>query len=217
MSWFYKTPEGAQQGPYPAGDMRAWFEGGYLPPDLPISQNPQQGYFPLRDWFPNIDRAFLPNAAGNPGRNQPAAKKQAAAPATQRQPQPQPQPVQQVIDPNELRWFFLDTTGNVQGPFSNIQMSDWFKEGFFEPNLQIYDASKDVAQFGWKMLKEYFPNKKAAFTEGMEAQQVGGFNGAPMEEEVPERFRFPAWLPAPPPYRGVPKVYPSEKQPGGGY
>eukprot|EP01132_Coremiostelium_polycephalum_P001919 gene1919-2354_t len=34
-------------------------------------------------------------------------------------------------------WFYLDPQGTTQGPFSNADMDNWNKAGYFNPNLQI--------------------------------------------------------------------------------
>eukprot|EP00924_Labyrinthula_sp_SR-Ha-C_P000699 augustus_masked-scaffold_7-processed-gene-1.56-mRNA-1 protein AED:0.39 eAED:0.41 QI:0/0/0/0.33/1/1/3/0/835 len=118
---------------------------------------------------------------------------------------------QQVDEMAVEKWFFLDRSRNVQGPFSGYQMLQWLNDGYFEKNLQIYDASKPEESFGWKSLQEYFPNMGEAFTPGYEnAPPVSsGFSGGGQPGE--DRFDFPRNLPVPPPYRGVRKVYPSEK------
>ncbi|KAJ1674536.1 kinesin-like protein, partial [Spiromyces aspiralis] len=35
------------------------------------------------------------------------------------------------------QWWYRDTFGNVQGPFSTNNMQEWFKNGFFPPDLEV--------------------------------------------------------------------------------
>lgn len=48
-------------------------------------------------------------------------------------------PAQQrtMVMPDRMRWIYRDPQGNVQGPWTGLEMHDWFKAGFFSPDLQI--------------------------------------------------------------------------------
>mmetsp|Transcript_8066 Transcript_8066/g.9258 ORF Transcript_8066/g.9258 Transcript_8066/m.9258 type:complete len:209 (+) Transcript_8066:310-936(+) len=190
VDWYFRDMENKIQGPYSTADMHNWYVAGYLKSDLLISQNPQNGFNPLRDWFPNLQLAFTPGAEGAPGRH--------ASP-----------------DANQLKWYFLDRSRNPQGPFTTDHMRQWFEQGYFEPTLQIYDSSKpeNAPDGGWKVLREYFPNVQNAFLPNSPAAETPGLtrqasNGSASNAS---RFTFPDWLPVPPPYKGVKKIYPSEK------
>lgn len=39
--------------------------------------------------------------------------------------------------PDRMRWIYRDPQGNTQGPWTGLEMHDWFKAGFFSPDLQI--------------------------------------------------------------------------------
>lgn len=39
--------------------------------------------------------------------------------------------------PDRMRWIYRDPQGNIQGPWTGLEMHDWFKAGFFSPDLQI--------------------------------------------------------------------------------
>lgn len=184
--WYYQT-DGTSHGPFSNEDMLSWYHQGYLQGDLPLTTDPKSGFYPLIDWFPQESNAFQPGAMANPIRSR-GVNTQI-----------------QAVNPEEQVWYFLDTVNEVQGPFSSIQMSDWHRDGFFEPILQIYDSSRNPEEWGWKPLQEYFPELSKAFNIAGQAEPEQ------IKEEVPERFRFPDWLPQPPPYKGVPKVYPSER------
>ncbi|KAE8139962.1 hypothetical protein BDV38DRAFT_240680 [Aspergillus pseudotamarii] len=48
-------------------------------------------------------------------------------------------PAQQrtMVMPDRMRWIYRDPQGNIQGPWTGLEMHDWFKAGFFSPDLQI--------------------------------------------------------------------------------
>lgn len=43
----------------------------------------------------------------------------------------------QMVMPDRMRWIYRDPQGNTQGPFSGLEMHDWFKAGFFTAELQV--------------------------------------------------------------------------------
>lgn len=43
----------------------------------------------------------------------------------------------QMVMPDRMRWVYRDPRGNVQGPWSGLEMHDWFKAGFFTAELQV--------------------------------------------------------------------------------
>jgi PERQ amino acid-rich with GYF domain-containing protein len=36
-----------------------------------------------------------------------------------------------------MRWVYLDPQGTMQGPFSGLEMNDWYKANFFTPDLRV--------------------------------------------------------------------------------
>lgn len=42
-----------------------------------------------------------------------------------------------MVMPDKLKWQYRDPTGQNQGPFSGLEMHDWYKAGFFQPNLLV--------------------------------------------------------------------------------
>jgi PERQ amino acid-rich with GYF domain-containing protein len=59
-------------------------------------------------------------SAGNPGSN--------TMPAAQQRT---------MVMPDRMRWIYRDPQGNIQGPWSGLEMHDWFKAGFFTAELQV--------------------------------------------------------------------------------
>jgi len=43
----------------------------------------------------------------------------------------------QMVMPDRMRWIYRDPQGNTQGPWSGLEMHDWFKAGFFTAELQV--------------------------------------------------------------------------------
>jgi PERQ amino acid-rich with GYF domain-containing protein len=43
----------------------------------------------------------------------------------------------QMVMPDRMRWIYRDPQGNLQGPWSGLEMHDWFKAGFFTAELQV--------------------------------------------------------------------------------
>jgi len=67
-------------------------------------------------------------------------------PSPSMQPQPigssasnQPPTAQQktMVMPDRMRWIYRDPQGNTQGPWSGLEMHDWYKAGFFSPELLV--------------------------------------------------------------------------------
>lgn len=42
-----------------------------------------------------------------------------------------------MVMPDRMRWIYQDPQGNVQGPWSGLEMHDWFKAGFFTAELLV--------------------------------------------------------------------------------
>jgi PERQ amino acid-rich with GYF domain-containing protein len=48
-----------------------------------------------------------------------------------------PMQQRQMVMPDRMRWIYRDPQGNTQGPWSGLEMHDWYKAGFFSPELQV--------------------------------------------------------------------------------
>ena len=42
-----------------------------------------------------------------------------------------------MVMPDRMRWVYLDPQGHVQGPWSGLEMHDWYKASFFTPDLSV--------------------------------------------------------------------------------
>lgn len=85
-------------------------------------------------------QAGFSNAIGAPGMGA-FAPSQASGPAQTRTPDNDSQlPASQIktmVMPDRMRWIYRDPQGNTQGPWSGLEMHDWYKAGFFSPELQV--------------------------------------------------------------------------------
>lgn len=43
----------------------------------------------------------------------------------------------QMVMPDRMRWIYRDPQGTIQGPWSGLEMHDWFKAGFFTAELLV--------------------------------------------------------------------------------
>ena len=50
-----------------------------------------------------------------------------------------PPPPQQrtMVMPDRMRWIYCDPQGQTQGPWTGLEMHDWYKAGFFSPELLV--------------------------------------------------------------------------------
>lgn len=42
-----------------------------------------------------------------------------------------------MVMPDRMRWVYLDPQGQQQGPFTGLEMNDWYKAQFFTPDLRV--------------------------------------------------------------------------------
>ncbi|TDZ37348.1 GYF domain-containing protein mpd2 [Colletotrichum spinosum] len=45
--------------------------------------------------------------------------------------------VRQMVMPDRMRWVYLDPQQQIQGPWSGLEMNDWYKANFFTPDLRV--------------------------------------------------------------------------------
>lgn len=56
-----------------------------------------------------------------------------------------------LLSPSLIQWFYIDPSGNEQGPFSGDMMQDWLSEGYLSFDLQI----RRLEESNYKLLKEF--------------------------------------------------------------
>ena len=52
-------------------------------------------------------------------------------------PEPPSAQARTMVMPDRMRWVYLDPQGQVQGPFTGLEMNDWYKAHFFTPDLRV--------------------------------------------------------------------------------
>lgn len=79
-----------------------------------------------------------------PGQDPVGARSIQAAGGMQAQPvsssasnQPPASQQKTMVMPDRMRWIYRDPQGNTQGPWSGLEMHDWYKAGFFSPELLV--------------------------------------------------------------------------------
>lgn len=45
--------------------------------------------------------------------------------------------MRQMVMPDRMRWVYLDPQSQIQGPFTGLEMNDWYKANFFTPDLRV--------------------------------------------------------------------------------
>ncbi|KAI9672560.1 MAG: hypothetical protein M1817_003326 [Caeruleum heppii] len=79
------------------------------------------------------------NPASTSGSTSSQAASQAGQASNQNAPTSQPPNMQQrtMVMPDRMRWIYQDPQGSTQGPWSGLEMHDWFKAGFFTAELLV--------------------------------------------------------------------------------
>lgn len=119
----------------------------------PIGSQARETDSPLRsgrgafeEFFQSAEPSRLPLTSGEQGVSgtlptttqgqQPFTPTTSAAPFSSSQPSMDPQSRTMVM-PDRMRWVYLDPQGQIQGPFTGLEMNDWYKAQFFSPDLRV--------------------------------------------------------------------------------
>ncbi|KAJ1331827.1 PERQ amino acid-rich with GYF domain-containing protein [Microdochium nivale] len=79
---------------------------------------------PMLGGLPSTSQAFTPISGAPPF----------AVPPSNDPPSAQ---ARTMVMPDRMRWVYLDPQGQQQGPFTGLEMNDWYKAQFFTPNLRV--------------------------------------------------------------------------------
>ncbi|KAL2264212.1 hypothetical protein VTK26DRAFT_488 [Humicola hyalothermophila] len=98
----------------------------------------------FEDLFPTSDSTRPPFSTaeqGQPGLTATSQPQSFPAGASSSFPSNQagaePTAVRTMVMPDRMRWVYLDPQGTMQGPFSGLEMNDWYKANFFTPDLRV--------------------------------------------------------------------------------
>lgn len=100
----------------------------------------------------------------------------------------------QMVMPDRMRWIYRDPQGNTQGPWSGLEMHDWYKAGFFSPELQVKKL-EDPDYEPLAQLIRRIGNSREPFL----VPQIGiphGSANAPPSSNVPSLGSIPATSPS---------------------
>jgi PERQ amino acid-rich with GYF domain-containing protein len=119
----------------------------------PVGMQPREMESPLRsgrgvfeDLFPSVDSSRLPFTTGEQGlpgltattQGQSFTPTSIAPPfSTAQSSDPPAAQARTMVMPDRMRWVYLDPQGQTQGPFSGLEMNDWYKAQFFTPDLRV--------------------------------------------------------------------------------
>jgi PERQ amino acid-rich with GYF domain-containing protein len=100
---------------------------------------------------------------------------------------PAPQPGASLLMPDKARWVYKDHEGQVQGPFSGLEMHDWYRAGFFTPELFIRRTDQEVYESLGDMIRRIGNSRepflvpqvgyKEATEDSARAQQIASPSG----------------------------------------
>ena len=123
--------------------------GGHAQPQAQAHQlhsrmyGEQTAYNPLSNGLPDLLAKSQPSSAmygaiPQQSSARPGFLGNTPSPGSQmRHDQPPPVAPRIMVMPDKLKWQYRDPTGQNQGPFSGLEMHDWYKAGFFQPNLLV--------------------------------------------------------------------------------
>ena len=95
---------------------------------------------PVRGGRGGFEDLFPSDANRSPfttGDGQPGLTSTTAASFSSGQSSGDPSAMRTMVMPDRMRWVYLDPQGTMQGPFSGLEMNDWYKANFFTPDLRV--------------------------------------------------------------------------------
>ena len=150
--WLYIDQDDLVQGPFGETEILEWYLGGYLPPELMvrIADGPSREYMPLSAHvgeggvLEQLLQALIATLAaegGDGGTAEAAASEAAAAEADAATAQPPTEPAA----PGD--WVYLDHDLNVQGPFPEGHIFEWYLGGLLPDDLSLKPFLDDAAPY----------------------------------------------------------------------
>jgi PERQ amino acid-rich with GYF domain-containing protein len=106
---------------------------GQTPIGEPIGHGQHSGNGPT----PNLSAQPSQEPLGMHRTSQPQLNRQPSLVASPGSANPPAAQIRQMVMPDRMRWIYKDPQGNTQGPWSGLEMHDWYKAGFFTPELLI--------------------------------------------------------------------------------
>lgn len=147
--WQYIDEAGSVQGPFPGSDMRAWFAYEYFDAETRVKLDHWDEFIPVSALFASgAEFAGGSQAEWDAAYGVVAGSAAATSPAKQAvSPPVAPQEAQpahdELDDPADAVWYYVDEQGASQGPFSAADMKSWCEWGYFGESTQVARAGWD--------------------------------------------------------------------------
>jgi hypothetical protein len=138
-------PKGTKRGPFAGKTMVQWYDAGLLPEDLAVRHSQNMGFSKIREMFP----APMP-----PFRTRPGTKKV----------EPTPPPFTaglQMGGTCNSSWHYIDTKGNVQGPFLSHQLQVWYEHKMLPKELKLRRTTDPSNTYA--LIVDFFPRPLLPF------------------------------------------------------
>lgn len=135
--WEYLDPKGVTRGPFKSAQMVAWYDAGMLPAELRVRHTSSMPYTPIKE-------LFLGGAV--PFRSKPMLKR----------PEPVPKPAPAIPSAQAAcacQWMYVDTKGNLQGPFASHQMKLWYEHKMLPKDLKL----RRTTDSSFATISDFFP------------------------------------------------------------
>ncbi|ODV70331.1 hypothetical protein HYPBUDRAFT_146681 [Hyphopichia burtonii NRRL Y-1933] len=113
------------------------------------SQSPKQNANDLNESLANLSIVDPPNQTLNGAANEPVRSSQGPPPGifpkSDNPVSSNPISETPLLHPSQIEWFYLDPSGNEQGPFNGSMMQEWLTDGYL--NLDLMIRRKEEGQF----------------------------------------------------------------------
>ncbi len=188
--WYFLDIHNEEQGVFSSADMRTWLEEGYFTGATPVRSIHFKQHVRIDEMFPDLSNAFPYDDGGFVG------GKQYFSGVGDMQHQTQVN--RMTSGSNGDVWFYLSDNGEEFGPFSQEDMIEWCKGGYFCEATPV----RHVEHLQFLRIDELFGTLENAFATNGETVTASAefFEGD-------GRFLFHKILPPPPPFQCYLKHY----------
>ncbi|KAK4156082.1 hypothetical protein C8A00DRAFT_12921 [Chaetomidium leptoderma] len=106
--------------------------------------------------------------------------------------------VRTMVMPDRMRWVYLDPQGTMQGPFSGLEMNDWYKANFFTPDLRVKRLEDHDFEPLGQLIRRIGNSREPFLVPQMgvahgPAPMPGPFGGTPSDAVPPLQSAFPSF------------------------
>ncbi|KAG0368873.1 hypothetical protein BGZ54_000914 [Gamsiella multidivaricata] len=83
------------------------------------------------------------------------------------------------------KWLYRDPSGSIQGPFSSEEMHEWYKGGFFSPDLLVKREQDPTFEPLGTLIRRIGSEDKPFLLAGIVRQEQPSLSGMPLRSSVP--------------------------------